>query len=67
MNDKMDKKRFLAQVGIGVVLYILISLILEKEITREIFLRESKDGLVFGLVYALFLWLWNRFRKPKDT
>jgi hypothetical protein len=65
----MERKRFIAQVAIAVVLYVLISLILEKEYTSGIIYREVRDGLVFGLVYALFLWIWHRFKsgkKPQD-
>lgn len=61
----MERKRFIAQVGIAVILYVLISLILEKEITKEVLVRELRDGLVFGLVYAIFLWIWNRFKSRK--
>ncbi len=65
----MERKRFIAQVGIAAILYILISLILEKEMTMEVLIREIRDGLFFGLVYAIFLWIWNRFksrRGPED-
>ncbi|GGD55643.1 hypothetical protein [Muriicola marianensis] len=61
----MERKRFIAQVGIAAILYVLISLILEKEITKEVLVRELRDGLVFGLVYAIFLWIWNRFKSRK--
>ncbi|WP_372946129.1 hypothetical protein [Muriicola sp.] len=63
----MERKRFIAQVGIAAILYVLISLILEKEITKEVLIRELRDGGVFGLVYAFFLWVWNRFKSKKDS
>ena len=63
----MERKRFFTQVGIAAVLYVVISLILEKEFTNEILFREMRDGLVFGLVYALFIWLWNRFKSRKES
>ncbi|WP_372976073.1 hypothetical protein [Muriicola sp.] len=63
----MERKKFIAQVVIAGVLYVLISLILEKEITAEVLKRELRDGGVFALVYGLLLWLWNRFKARKDT
>lgn len=59
----MERKKFIAQVLIAMLLYVVISLILEREITTEILLTESRDGLVFGLVYGVVLWIWNRSKK----
>ncbi|MGB5647395.1 hypothetical protein [Muriicola sp.] len=59
----MERKRFFSQVFIAMLLYVAISLILERQITAEILMKESRDGLIFGLVYGLVLWIWNRVKK----
>ena len=63
----MEKKKFIGQVVIAAFLYVVISLILEKNVTSGILMRELRDGLVFGLIYALVLWIWNRVKARKDT
>ncbi|MGB5377150.1 hypothetical protein [Muriicola sp.] len=59
----MERKRFFSQVFIAMLLYVAFSLILERQITAEILMKESRDGLIFGLVYGLVLWIWNRVKK----
>ncbi len=61
----MERKKFIAQVVVAMVLYVIISLILEGDISSEILLRESRDGLIFGLVYGAVIWIWN-LRKKKQ-
>ena len=63
----MEKKKFIVQVGMAALLYVVISLILEKNVSSEILMRELRDGLVFGLVYALVLWIWSRVKQRKDS
>jgi hypothetical protein len=55
--------RILLQVSVAAVLYFVISLILEKNISADILLREGRDSLIFGIAYAFFLWIWNRIKK----
>ena len=64
---QMDKKKFIAQVVIAMMLYVLISLILERDFSSEILLRELGDGLGFALVYALVLWIWKRIKAGKEN
>lgn len=64
---QMDKKKFIAQVVIAMMLYVLISLILERDFSSEILLRELRDGLGFALVYALVLWIWKRMKAGKEN
>ncbi len=60
----MISKRLVYQVIAAVILYVVISLILEKNYDKDIFLRELGEGLVFGLVYGIFIWVRDRyFRK----
>ncbi|NNJ89799.1 MAG: hypothetical protein HKP53_10380 [Eudoraea sp.] len=63
----MESKKFISQVVVAMLLYIVISLILEGDISAEILLRESRDGLIFGLVYGVIIWIWNRRKKDKTS
>ncbi len=63
----MEGKKFIAQVLVAMILYIIISLILEGDISKEILIRESRDGLIFGLVYSVIIWIWNRRKKSNDS
>ena len=58
----MNKKRLLIQVLAAVLLYVIISLILEKEYSNEIILREILEGLVFGALYGVFIWLREKWK-----
>ena len=58
----MDKKRFIIQVLAAVLLYVIISLILEKEYSNEIILREISESLVFGVLYGAFIWLREKWK-----
>ncbi len=58
----MEKKKLFIQAGVAALLYVLISLILEREVTSDILVRELRDGLVFGLVYGLLLFIWKRVK-----
>lgn len=59
----MELKKFIAQIVIAMLLYVTISLILERDFSTEILLREFRDGLIFGLVYGIVIWIWNRRKK----
>jgi undecaprenyl pyrophosphate phosphatase UppP len=62
----MDKKRLAIQVLAATLLYVVISLILEKEYTYEIILGEVLEGLIFGLLYGVFIWFRERLKKKKE-
>lgn len=49
------------------VLYIIVSLILEKEYSRDILIREAGEGFIFGILYGIYLFLRNRFRKKEEN
>ena len=59
----MNKKRLLIQVLAAVLLYVIISLILEKEYSNEIVLREISESLVFGVLYGVFIWFREKWKK----
>lgn len=63
----MERKKLLAQVVIAMVLYVTVSLILERDISSKILLRELRDGLIFGIVYGVVLYFWNRRKKDKTS
>ncbi len=59
----MIERKFILQALAAVVLYVVISLLLEKEYTNEIILSEVLEGLVFGLLYGVFIWFRERLKK----
>ncbi len=59
----MDKKRIIFQAIAAFALYVIISLILEKEFDRDIVYRELTEGVVFGLVYGVIIWLSSKWKK----
>ena len=61
----MDRKRLIVQVLAAIVLYFGISLILEKEYTSEVVYRELTEGVVFGFIYGIFIYLSSKWRKKK--
>jgi undecaprenyl pyrophosphate phosphatase UppP len=63
----MERKKFIVQVVIAMLLYVVISLILEGDISTETLLRESRDGLIFGLIYGVVIWIWNRRKTNIDS
>jgi len=65
--NTMERKKFFVQVAIAILLYVIISLILAKDMSTDTFLKELKDGLIFGLVYGVFLWIWNRYKKKNNS
>ena len=63
----METKKYIIQVLAAIFLYVLISMILERNYTAEIFMRELMEGMIFGAFYAIFLWVRDRFRGKDKT
>ena len=61
----MERKKFIAQIIAAFLLYVIISLILEKDYSKDIILREMTEGVVFALVYGVVIWLSARWRSGK--
>ncbi len=59
----MDIKKLISQVIAAVVLYTVISVVLEKDYTTDTWINEGKEALIFGLVFGILMWLRERFRK----
>ena len=47
------------------LLFTIISVILEKEYTKEVIFNKAVNGLIFGLIYGVFLWAWAKFQNRK--
>jgi hypothetical protein len=62
-----EAKKIGIQASVAALIYILISLVLERDLTSDILVRELRDGLIFGLAYGLILWIWKRFKGRKDS
>ena len=61
----MERKKLIIQVLAAIILYVGISLILEKEYTSDIVYRELIEGVVFGFIYGIFIWLSAKWRTKK--
>ena len=66
-RPKMERKRIIAQVAAAILLYTVISLILEKEYSQPIILRELGEGLIFGIIYGLFIWIRAKWKKKGSS
>ena len=62
----MNKKRLILQVLAAILLYVVISLILEKEYTTTAILREGIEGLIFGILYGVFIWFREKWRNKSE-
>ncbi|MCO5725287.1 hypothetical protein [Robiginitalea marina] len=62
----MKPQRILAQALAGGLIYLVISLVLERSFSAEAFRAEGVEALIFALVYGLGLWVYYRFIKKTD-
>jgi len=61
----MDKKKFISQVLAAIVLYTVISVVLEKDYGMDSWLTQGKEALIFGVIFGVLMWLRERFRKKE--
>ena len=61
----MDKKKLISQIIAAIVLYTVISVILEKDYSTETWISEGKEALIFGAIFGVLMWLRERFRKSQ--
>ena len=61
----MSWKKIAVQTAIAYVLFVVISIILERDFSQEILLREMTDGLVFALIYAVIIWIASKWKGKK--
>lgn len=62
---EMDKKKLTSQTLAAIFLYTLFSVILEKDYSWGTIINELKEGVIFGIVYAVVILLWNRYKKKQ--
>jgi len=61
----MKTKKYIIQALVAVALYVLISMILEGEYSNEILSREIAEGLVFGVLYGVFIVVRDKYMGRK--
>jgi len=61
----MDKKKFTSQVLVAIFFYTLFSVILGKDYSMDAIFNELKGGVVFGVIYAIIIWLWQKYKKKQ--
>ncbi|MFC2147550.1 hypothetical protein ACFLR9_03200 [Bacteroidota bacterium] len=61
----MDKKKFTSQILAAIFFYTLFSVILGKDYSMDAIFNEFKGGVVFGVIYALIIWLWYKYKKKQ--
>jgi NhaP-type Na+/H+ or K+/H+ antiporter len=61
----MDRKKLIVQVSIAMVLFVVISLVLEGSFTLDVLREKIIRGLIFGLIYGVFLWIRARWIHKK--
>jgi len=62
----MDLKKMISQVIAAILLFTVVSVILEKEYTQEVFLEKLQTGFIFGILYGVYIWARQRFKNKKD-
>ncbi|MBT8235547.1 MAG: hypothetical protein KJO04_05105 [Bacteroidia bacterium] len=61
----MKTKKYIIQALVAAALYVLISIILEGEYSNEILMREITEGLVFGVLYGIFIVVRDKYMGRK--
>ena len=61
----MDKKKLTSQTLAAIFLYTLFSVILENNYSWDTIINELKEGVIFGIIYAVVIWLWSRYKKKQ--
>ena len=61
----MDKKKLTSQTLAAIFLYTLFSVILENNYSWDTIINELKEGVIFGIIYAVVIWLWHRYKKKQ--
>lgn len=63
----MKAGKYIILMAVAMTLYVAVSLILEGEVTEAILFREIGEGVIFGILYGIYLYIRNRFRKKEKT
>lgn len=62
----MGAKKIAIQVFVAMILFIIVSLILEGDYTQEVIIAKAKTALLFGMAYAIFILVRTKFRNNKE-
>ena len=57
----MKTRKIVLQAVVGGILFTVISVLLERSYTQEVWQEKAVRGFIFGLLYALFLLIRERF------
>ncbi|QBA64817.1 hypothetical protein [Muriicola soli] len=63
----MKVGKYIIVMAVAMTLYVVVSLILEGEVTEAILFREVGEGFIFGILYGVYLIIRNRFRKKERS
>lgn len=62
----MELKKLVIQALVAMVLFTIVSVILAGDYSQEIWMEKGLRGLIFGVVYFVFLVLMEKFKKNKE-
>ncbi len=59
----MDIRKISIQAIVGAILFTVISVVLEGSYGQEVWVEKGLSGILFGVVYALFLVIKVKYLK----
>ena len=59
----MNAKKIIIQVLVAIALFIIIALIIEGDYGQEMIIEKTRNGFIFGLVYAVYVIVREKFIK----
>ncbi|WP_273565994.1 hypothetical protein [Maribacter halichondriae] len=59
----MSIKKVVIQALVAVTLFIIIALIIEGDFSQKMILEKTRNGVVFGLLYAVYIVVRDKFIK----
>lgn len=62
----MKIKKIGIQALVAVILFTIFSVILAGDYSQEMWIEKGLRGLVFGVIYFVFLILKEKFKKNKE-
>ncbi len=62
----MELKKLVIQAVVAMVLFTIVSVILAGDYSYEMWIAKGLRGLIFGVVYFVFLNLKEKFKKNKE-
>ncbi|MFK7813382.1 MAG: hypothetical protein AB8B59_12895 [Maribacter sp.] len=62
----MDLKKITIQALVAVVLFTIVSVVLARDYSEEVWIEKGLRGLIFGVIYFVFLIVKEKFKKNKE-